>query len=94
MTESVPQSVGTTTHSCESCGMPIETGRWCTYCTSDSGELQPFEERFARMVAWQERRHPEQSRADAEAASPRNRSAAPRRYRVSFFTEVASFCGE
>ena len=70
MTESVPQSAGTTTtHSCESCGMPIETGRWCTYCTTDSGELQPFDERFARMAAWQERRHPEQSRADAEAAT-------------------------
>ena len=69
MTEPGPQSVGTTTHPCESCGMPIETGRWCTYCTTDSGDLQPFEERFARMVAWQERRHPEQSRADAEAAT-------------------------
>ena len=63
MTESVPP------HSCESCGMPIETGRWCAYCTTDSGELQPFDERFARMVAWQERRYPEQPRADAEAAT-------------------------
>ena len=59
----------TTTHSCESCGMPIETGRWCPHCTTDSGDLQPFEERFGRMVAWQQRRHPEQSRDDAEAAT-------------------------
>jgi hypothetical protein len=44
--------------SCESCGMPLETGRYCTHCTTDSGRLQPFEERFARMVAWQERRNP------------------------------------
>jgi hypothetical protein len=70
MTEPTPQAADeTATHSCESCGMPIETGRYCTYCTTDSGELQPFDERFARMVAWQERRHPEQSRTDAEEAT-------------------------
>jgi hypothetical protein len=57
------------THACESCGMPIETGRYCAHCTTDTGDLQPFEERFPRMVAWQQRRHPEQSRADAEAAT-------------------------
>ena len=62
-------STGATTSSCESCGMPLETGRYCTHCTTDSGRLQPFEERFARMVAWQERRNPDQSRADAEAAT-------------------------
>ena len=44
-------------------------GRYCPHCTTDSGELQPFDERFARMVAWQQRRHPEQSQADAEAAT-------------------------
>ena len=30
----------TTTSSCDSCGMPIESGRYCGYCTDDSGTLQ------------------------------------------------------
>lgn len=48
-----------TTHpGCESCGMPIETGRYCSYCTDEHGELQPFGERFARMTAWEARRSP------------------------------------
>ena len=59
----------TTTGSCESCGMPIETGRYCPHCTTEAGDLQPFDERFARMVAWQRRRHPEQSQAEVEAAT-------------------------
>jgi hypothetical protein len=46
--------------------MPIETGRYCGYCTDDSGELQSFDERFARMAAWQERRDPAASRQDIE----------------------------
>jgi hypothetical protein len=49
--------------------MPIESGRYCVHCTNERGELQPFEERFARMVAWQQRRNPEQSRAEAEKAT-------------------------
>ena len=31
--------------------------------------LQPFDERFERMVAWQARSQPEASRADLEAAT-------------------------
>jgi Putative zinc ribbon domain len=58
-----------TTTPCESCGMPIETGRYCTYCTDADGALQPFEERFERMVGWQARRHPEQSREQLESAT-------------------------
>jgi hypothetical protein len=54
---------------CESCSMPIESGRYCVHCTDADGNLQPFDERFARMVGWQERRHPEQTRAEAEAAT-------------------------
>ena len=69
MTEPTTRATGPSTSSCESCGMPIETGRHCAYCTTDTGDLQPFEERFPRMVAWQQRRHPEQSQADAEAAT-------------------------
>ncbi len=46
---------------CESCGMPIETGRYCAHCVDEHGELQDFEARFARMTSWQRRSHPEQS---------------------------------
>jgi hypothetical protein len=59
----------TDTHNCDSCGMPIETGRYCSYCTDSTGALQPFDERFERMVAWQARSQPEASRADLEAAT-------------------------
>jgi len=40
-------------HRCESCSMPIETGRYCSYCVTPNGELQPFEERLENMVSWQ-----------------------------------------
>jgi len=33
------------------------------------GNLQPFDERFERMVAWQARREPGASRAELEAAT-------------------------
>lgn len=55
------------THGCESCGMPIESGRYCAHCTDADGNLQTFEERFERMVSWQARREPDASRADLEA---------------------------
>ncbi len=53
-------------HSCESCSMPIESGRYCQYCVTASGELQGFEERFEKMVAFQMRRKPELTRETAE----------------------------
>lgn len=53
-------------HPCESCSMPIETGRYCPYCVNDRGELQPFDERFEKMVGWQLRQKPGLARADAE----------------------------
>ncbi|HXR23427.1 MAG TPA: hypothetical protein VN786_12795 [Acidimicrobiales bacterium] len=59
----------TGTDTCESCGMPIETGRYCSYCTDGTGALQSFDERFERMVAWQARSQPEASRADLEAST-------------------------
>ncbi len=43
-------------HRCESCGMPIEAGPYCPHCVDERGQLQDFATRFARMVAWQERR--------------------------------------
>jgi hypothetical protein len=52
----------TTSTTCESCGMPIETGRYCSHCVDADGNLQSFDERFERMVGWQARRHPEQTR--------------------------------
>lgn len=67
-TRSAPGTAGPAT-GCESCGMPIETGRYCTYCTDETGALQPFEERFERMVSWQARRNPGSSRAELEAAT-------------------------
>ncbi len=56
----------TTAHACGSCGMPIETGRYCEYCTDENGILQSFDERFARMTSWQARRHPEATRQEIE----------------------------
>lgn len=58
-----------TTTGCESCGMPIETGRWCPHCVDADGNLQAFDERFERMVAWQARREPDADRAALEAAT-------------------------
>ncbi len=53
-------------HPCESCSMPIESGHYCPYCVTPKGELQPFDERFEKMVGWQLRQKPGLSRADAE----------------------------
>lgn len=53
-------------HACESCGMPIEAGPYCQHCVDPSGKLQPFEERFERMIQWQARREPNATRAELE----------------------------
>jgi hypothetical protein len=47
--------------------MPIESGPYCAHCTDADGRLQPFEERFERMVSWQARRKPDAARAELEA---------------------------
>jgi hypothetical protein len=47
--------------------MPIESGPYCEHGTDAEGQLQPFEERFERMIGWQARRQPEASRAQLEA---------------------------
>ena len=49
----------TTAPTCESCGMPIETGRYCSYCVDETGALQSFDDRFERMIAWEARRRPD-----------------------------------
>jgi hypothetical protein len=51
-----------TTMTCESCGMPMATAEdhagghvetpLCAHCVDESGALQPFDERFERMVQW------------------------------------------
>ena len=46
--------------------MPIASGRYCSHCTDENGTLQSFDERFARMTAWQARRHPEATRQEIE----------------------------
>jgi hypothetical protein len=54
-------------HPCESCSMPIESGPYCQHCVDERGELQPFEQRFERMLAFQARRSPQKSREMLEA---------------------------
>lgn len=51
---------------CQSCSMPIESGPYCEYCVDAHGELQPFDERFERMVQWVARREPRLPRAEQE----------------------------
>ena len=51
---------------CLSCGMPLTSAAdhargdeaipYCAHCTTESGELQPFEERFDRMTQWSMRK--------------------------------------
>ena len=53
-------------HTCESCGMAIEAGPYCQYCVDEKGKLQPFEERFERMVQWQARKEPATPRMEVE----------------------------
>jgi len=56
----------TSTPAWKSFGMLIETGRYRGYCTDESGQLQSFDQRFERMVAWQARRDPAATRAELE----------------------------
>ena len=51
---------------CESCGMPIEAGPYCDYCTDDKGDLHAFDERFERMKQWTRRENPELDDATVE----------------------------
>jgi hypothetical protein len=75
-----------TTMTCESCGMPLHTaedhaaGRpdapLCRLCTDESGQLQPFDERFERMVQWSMRQD-NLDRATAEESTRRYMRAMP-----------------
>jgi Putative zinc ribbon domain len=68
------------TATCISCGMPMNTAEehapghpesgWCRYCSQPNGDLQEFEERFARMVQWEMR----QSQVDRATAEEKTRT--------------------
>jgi hypothetical protein len=47
--------------------MPIEDGTYCEYCSDTNGQLQPFEERFERMVQWTMGRDDSKTRDEAES---------------------------
>jgi hypothetical protein len=64
--EGTPMTETATTR-CESCSMPIESGRYCVHCTDERGELQDFDTRFAAMTGWQQRSHPDRPVAQIEA---------------------------
>lgn len=53
-------------HHCESCGMPIDNGSYCTHCVDAEGRLQDFETRFERMVQWALREEQGLARDEAE----------------------------
>ena len=53
-------------HACQSCGMSISSGLYCQYCSREDGSLQPFDERFERMVQWALQQDPALSRETAE----------------------------
>ena len=56
-----------TAQGCQSCGMPIEDGTYCQFCTDADGNLQSFDERFERMVQWTLHRESAATREQAEA---------------------------
>ena len=56
-------------HDCESCGMSIDSGRYCPYCVDAAGQLQAFDIRFERMVQWAQGENPALTRAEAEAST-------------------------
>jgi hypothetical protein len=49
--------------------MPTEPGPYCRHCVDSDGKLQPFDERFERMIAWQQGRTPHASRSELESAT-------------------------
>jgi hypothetical protein len=66
-----------TTLTCESCGMPIESGHYCQFCTDADGNLQDFDTRFEKMVAWQARRNPDAPREQLEAETRAHMATLP-----------------
>jgi hypothetical protein len=46
--------------------MPIESGQYCSHCVDVHGQLQHFDTRFERMVAWAMRQDQSLGRDEAE----------------------------
>ena len=57
--------------------LTIDAGPYCTYCVGADGKLQPFEDRFERMVQWQQRQEPALDRKGAEAKTRANMQKMP-----------------
>jgi hypothetical protein len=51
--------------SCDSCGMPIDQGRYCQHCADGDGRLHGFEETVARMSEFMRRQDPTLTEDDA-----------------------------
>ena len=62
---------------CQSCGMPIESGPYCRHCADDSGNLQAFDERLARMIQWTRRENPSLDPSAAEQQTLRYMATMP-----------------
>ncbi|HMT90601.1 MAG TPA: MarR family transcriptional regulator [Dermatophilaceae bacterium] len=60
------ESPMTTITTCESCGMPIESGPYCEHCVDAGGRLQDFDTRFERMVGWAQRKGADRASAEAQ----------------------------
>jgi hypothetical protein len=46
------------THTCQSCGMPIEAGPYCQYCADENGQIHSFDETVVRMSQFMKRETP------------------------------------
>lgn len=62
---------------CQSCGMPIEVGIYCRYCSDEHGKLHSFEESLERMVQFTLRQKPALSRAEAERQTLNHMASMP-----------------
>lgn len=56
-------------HHCESCGMPVQTRRYCPYCTDADGRLQSFEDKLADLIELRLSEHPWQTRQEAQQST-------------------------
>jgi hypothetical protein len=51
---------------CQSCAMPIESGKYCQYCADEKGNLHSFDESVERMAQFMSRQTPGLSPEDAQ----------------------------
>lgn len=62
---------------CQSCGMAIESGTYCRYCTDENGNLQSFAETVTRMSQFMKRENATLSDAEAEAKTLEHMATMP-----------------